>query len=160
MKKITSLFIAIAMCLSMTATAFAAESAEEITMDFSEQGKIQIDLPETMDVDFLDYNVVEITDTETGLVEVLPTQTVDMEGNVLLLSYVKTSEGLDVYASSMLRWGWWDGVKCVAGTLGSVGTGFLAGTAVGTITVPGLGALSGLLVGTVSGGLVGIASFC
>ena len=45
-------------------------------------------------------------------------------------------------------------------TLGSVGSGFLAGTAVGTITIPGVGTLSGMLVGSVSGGLIGIASFC
>lgn len=67
---------------------------------------------------------------------------------------------IDVYPTSMMRWGWWDGVKCVAGTLGSVGTDFLPGTAVGTITIPGVGTLSGMLAGSVSGGLVGIASFC
>ena len=67
---------------------------------------------------------------------------------------------MEVYPTSMLCWGWWDGVKCVAGTLGSVGTGFLAETAVGTITIPGVGTLSRILVGSVSGELVGISSFC
>ena len=99
-------------------------------------------------------------DTITGETSTLPSQTVDMKGNPLELSYVKTSDGIDVYPTSMFRWGWWDGVKCVAGTLGSVGTGFLAGTAAGTITIPGVGAISGMLVGSVSGGLVGIATFC
>lgn len=122
--------------------------------------KISITLPETVEVEFNDYNEVIVTDTVTSEKATLPTGTVDMEGNPLVLSYVKTAKGIDVYPSSMERWGWWDGVKCVAGTLGSVGSGFLAGTAVGTITIPGVGILSGMLVGSVSGGLVGIATFC
>lgn len=145
-------------------TAFAAEpvtntAESEIEMSFLEN-KISISLPDYVEVKFVSYNEVVVTDKITGETSTLPTETIDMEGEPLMLSYVKTKDGIDVYPTSMMRWGWWDGVKCVAGTLGSVGTGFLAGTAVGTITIPGVGTLSGMLVGSVSGGLVGIASFC
>ncbi|RKJ38574.1 hypothetical protein D7X25_30360 [bacterium 1XD42-8] len=164
MKRFLSLLLAGVMCMGLSLTTFAAEPntdeiSTEIEMSF-EENKISISLPENVEVEFTDYNEVVVTDTITGETSTLPNQTVDMEGNPLALSYVKTSDGIDVYPTFMLRWGWWDGVKCVAGTLGSVGSGFLAGTAVGTITIPGVGTLSGMLVGSVSGGLIGIASFC
>ena len=51
-------------------------------------------------------------------------------------------------------------LKCVGGTLGSVGLGALAGAAVGTITLPVVGTVSGAAVGAISGALVGAAEFC
>lgn len=164
MKRFLSLLLAVILCMGGSLTVFAAEPnpddiSTEIEMSF-EGSTISISLPENVKVEFTDYNEVVVTDTITGETSTLPSQTVDMKGNPLELSYVKTSDGIDVYPTSMFRWGWWDGVKCVAGTLGSVGTGFLAGTAAGTITIPGVGTISGMLVGSVSGGLVGIATFC
>ena len=164
MKRFLSLVLVGVMCMGFSLTTFAAElptqtTSSQIEMSFAEN-KISISLPQTVKIEFTDYNEVVLTDTTTGQTSILPSETVDMEGNPLALSYVKTSDGIDVYPTSMLRWGWWDGVKCVAGTLGSVGTGFLAGTAVGSITIPGVGTVSGMLVGSISGGLVGIASFC
>lgn len=163
MKKFLVLALSALMLVSFSMQSFAAvsvtEPVDEIEMSF-EDNKISIFLPETVTVEFNGYNEVVVTDTITNEKATLPTETVDMEGKPIALSYVKTVDGIDVYPSSMERWGWWDGVKCVAGTLGSVGSGFLAGTAVGTITIPGVGTLSGMLVGSVSGGLVGIATFC
>lgn len=51
-------------------------------------------------------------------------------------------------------------VKCVAGTAGSAGLGFLAGAGVGTVTLPIVGTVSGGALGGWSGALVGVASFC
>ncbi|WP_290396270.1 bacteriocin class II family protein, partial [uncultured Duncaniella sp.] len=51
-------------------------------------------------------------------------------------------------------------VKCIAGTAGSAGLGFLAGAGVGTVTLPVVGTVSGGAVGGWSGALVGIAEFC
>lgn len=164
MKRMVSLALACIMCMVLSMTAFAAEpvtntAESEIEMSFLEN-KISISLPDYVEVKFVNYNEVVVTDKITGATSTLPTETIDMEGEPLMLSYVKTEDGIAVYPTSMMRWGWWDGVKCVAGVLGSVGTGFLAGTAAGTITIPGVGTLSGMLVDSVSGGLVGIASFC
>lgn len=167
MKKYLTLFLSLVLCLNFSISAFADEAISDtskkattgIEMSFADN-KISIALPDYVKATFVNYNEVRVTDTTTKESVILPTQTVDMKGNPLALSYVKTSDGIDVYPTPLARWGWWDGVKCVAGTLGSVGTGFLAGTAVGTITIPGVGTLSGLLVGSISGGLVGIASFC
>lgn len=54
----------------------------------------------------------------------------------------------------------WSAVKCVAGTAGSAGLGFLAGAGVGTVTLPVIGTVSGGALGGWSGALVGVASFC
>ena len=51
-------------------------------------------------------------------------------------------------------------VKCIEGTAGSAGLGFLAGAGVGTVTLPVVGTVSGGAVGGWSGALVGIAEFC
>lgn len=51
-------------------------------------------------------------------------------------------------------------VKCVAGTAGSAGLGFLAGAGVGTVTLPVVGTVSGGALGGWSGALVGVAEFC
>ena len=48
-------------------------------------------------------------------------------------------------------------VKCVAGTAGSAGLGFLAGAGVGTVTLPIVGTVSGGALGGWSGALVGVA---
>jgi len=164
MKRFLAALLICTMCMMTSLTVFAAEASAasnstEIKMSF-EDDKISIHLPANVKVEFSEYNEVVITDTITGETSVLPTQTVDMKGNSLDLSYVKTKDGIDVYPTPMFRWGWWDGVKCIGGTLGSAGLGFFAGTGAGTITIPGVGTLSGMLVGTISGGLVGIASFC
>lgn len=134
-------------------------NSKEILMSF-EDNKISIEIPKNISIEFIDYNTVKLVDKLNNINEILPTQTVDMDGKILNLSYIKTKDGLDIYPSYNARWGWWDGVKCIAGVIGSVGTGALGGSAVGTITIPGVGTVSGTIIGSVSGGLVGIASFC
>lgn len=162
MKKIIAAILSLAIIVTTTTTtSFASEiknNKEEITMNFNAQ-KISISLPENIKAEFTDYNVVQLTDISTGLTENLPISTVDMEGTYVALSYVKTANGIDVYPSYKTR-GFWDGVKCVAGTVGSTGLGALGGASVGTITVPVIGSVSGTLVGAISGGLTGVATFC
>lgn len=60
----------------------------------------------------------------------------------------------------IMRKGFWDIVKCSAGTVGSAVLGGLAGAAVGTVTLPLIGTVSGTAVGFWGGALVGVASFC
>lgn len=162
MKKIIAAILSLAIILTTTTTtSFASEikkSNEEIAMNFDKQ-KISISLPKNIKTEFTDYNVVKLIDTSTGLTETLPISTVDMEGTYVALLYVKTANGIDVYPSYNTR-GFWDGVKCVAGTVGSAGLGALGGASVGTITIPIVGSVSGTLVGAISGGLTGVASFC
>lgn len=162
MKKFLSLLLAFVLYTNLSVTALALEptfTPSESQMSFSDN-KISISLSENIEVEFIEYNVVLLTDMNTGETEILPTETIDMNGNPLSLSYVKTSDGIDIYPTTMTRWGWWDGVKCIAGVVGSAGGGLIAGSSVGTITIPGVGTISGLIIGSISGGLVGIASFC
>ena len=60
--------------------------------------------------------------------------------------------------------GFWSGfsqcLRCVGGTAGSAGLGFLAGAGVGTVTLPLIGTVSGAAMGGYSGALVGAATFC
>ncbi len=160
--KFTLAILSLTLIFSTSVTCFANElpknETNEIAMNFDNR-KISILLPEYITAEFTDYNIVKLTDENTGEHETLPTSTVDMNGVAVSLSYLKTSEGLDVYVSYKAR-GFWDGVKCVAGVVGSAGLGGLGGASVGTITVPVIGSVSGTLVGAISGGLTGVASFC
>lgn len=162
MKKFIVTILSLVILFSTSTTSFASEvtknQTDEIEMSFDNQ-KISLSLPKNVVAEFTDYNVVMLTDISNGLTETLPTSTVDMNGKYVSLSYVKTANGIDVYASYQTR-GIWNGVKCVAGVVGSAGLGGLGGASVGTITIPIVGSVSGTLVGAISGGLTGVASFC
>lgn len=161
--KFTLAILSLTLIFSTSAIFFPSEIAKaensQITMSFSNQ-KISISLPQNVVAEFMDYNIIKLTDKNTGESELLPTATVDMNGTYVSLSYVKTAEGLDVYVSRMTSRGFWDGVKCVAGTIGSAGLGGLGGASAGTITLPVIGSVSGTVIGAVSGGLTGVATFC
>jgi hypothetical protein len=124
---------------------------------------IKIDLPDTVVVSF-DYDgVVTLQDSTSGVDEVLPTKAVNKDGLPVILKYdLVDGNVLVVKAASLIApmVGWWDGVKCVAGTLGSATLGGLTVGAQATIVIPGIGTVSGLVIGAVAGGLVGIATFC
>lgn len=72
-----------------------------------------------------------------------------------------TMEQFAVINSEMLagvEGGGW--AKCVLGTAGSAGLGFLAGAGAGTFTIPIIGTVSGGAIGGWSGAAAGYASYC
>lgn len=112
------------------------------------------------------FDAMNLTVTQNGITEKLPTTATDKNGLPVYVNYKKVGHDIEVHVSPMFQVrGFW---RCFAGVAGGViggGTGGgLAGAAVGTITLPVVGTVSagvvGLIGGAVGGGLSGAAAFC
>ena len=118
-----------------------------------------------------------LIDKITGKTTVLPSESIDKNGNKVDLIYKRVNDSIHIqllderiskskedYAQvrSFSIW------KCILGTGGAAVTGAgtlgLAGSAVGTVTIPGIGTVAagavGAITGAVGGGMTGSAASC
>lgn len=116
----------------------------------------KIDLDEDEDYESLRLKLIDVVDNHKSVLTLKEYEGLikSIDISILAIQYAVELKGEPVSRS------FWGGVKCVLGTAGSAGLGFLAGSAAGTVTVPFLGTVSGAAIGGWSGAMVGVAEFC
>lgn len=127
--------ISMVLGFSFNTSVLNAESGnEETTITKVDENILYLELATNIIYSVNDLGEPILMNNDLGLIEKLPTKTVDSLGNPVNIKYFEENGRLVVVPQLVRapRWGWWNGIKCIGGTIG-------------------------LIIG---GGLVGIASFC
>ena len=167
---LTSFVLMFSIVGNMGTTATAAEQKDDFAITVLNESTMRLELlNEDAKIDKDEAGTLTIKKGE--YVEVLPTQTMDINGNIVDLIYKLTDNGViielhkqssnTVMVMASSKW------KCTLGVLGGYYSGALAGlgagAAAGTV-VPGVGnvagAVGGTIIGAASGAMIGASSSC